>query len=123
MQRNERFLMRASELGEGDRRVIVLGDTEVGVYRISGKLYAYENLCAHQGGPACEGLLMPKVENVLTEAKCYERMRFNYDEWHIVCPWHAWEYSVITGRCVADPKYRLKRYEVIEKDGGVYVII
>src|SRR5437868_12545658 len=121
MRGEEIFLMQASELQEGDRKVIPVGATEVGVYRVNGKLYAYENLCAHQGGPACEGLLMPKVENVLTEAKCYERMRFNYDEWHIVCPWHAWEYHVTTGQCVADAKYRLRKYEVFEKAGGVYV--
>jgi nitrite reductase (NADH) small subunit len=121
MAGKELFVAQFSDLNEGDRKLIPFGETEIGVYRLKGKLYAYENRCAHQGGPACEGLTMPLVENVIAEDRTYQKMRFNYDEWHIVCPWHAWEYDVTTGRCVADPKFRLKKYELIEKADGIYV--
>lgn len=120
--KKEIFLAETSKLKEGERVIVPLGDTEVGVYRVNGKLYAYENLCAHQGGPACEGLLMPKVEEVLGENKTYQSRRFNYDEWHIVCPWHGWEYELTTGEFVVNRKFRLKKYEVIEKDGRIYVL-
>ena len=119
----ELFVAGASELKEGERKIVPLGNTEIGVYRVKGKLYAYQNLCAHQGGPACEGLLMPKVEDVITEDKTCQGMRFNYDEWHIVCPWHGWEYDVATGEFVGNRKFRLKNYEVVEKDGTIYVLI
>lgn len=120
---NELFVGGTSELNEGERKIVPLGNTEIGVYRIKGKLYAYENLCAHQGGPACEGLLMPKVEDVIANDKTYQGMRFNYDEWHIVCPWHGWEYDVATGEFLGNRKFRLKNYEVIEKDERIYVLI
>ena len=121
MPEEEVFVTEASALNEGERKVVPFGDTEVGVYRVKGKLYAYENRCAHQGGPACEGLLMPKVEEVLAPDKTYQHMRFNYDEWHIVCPWHAWEYDVTTGECVADRRFHLRKYQVVERDGKIFV--
>jgi nitrite reductase/ring-hydroxylating ferredoxin subunit len=42
---------------------------------------------------------------------------------HIVCPWHGYEYKLETGECAADKKLKLRRYEVIERDGGVYVAL
>ena len=122
MQGKETFVAAASDLAEGQRQIIPFGDTEIGVYRVDGKLYAYENLCAHQGGPACEGLLMPKVQEILGPDKTYQGRRFNYDEWHIVCPWHAWEYDLLTGENVVDRSKRLKPYKVVEKDGKIYVL-
>ena len=65
---------------------------------------------------------MPKVEAVINEDKSYQQMRFNYDEWHIVCPWHAWEYDVATGECVTQRKFRLRKFEIVEKAGKVYVL-
>ena len=122
MQATELFVAASSELKDGERKIVTFGDTEIGVYRMGGKLYAYENLCAHQGGPACEGLLMPKVEEVLAPDKTFERMRFNYDSWHIVCPWHGWEYELATGEYVVNRKCRLRKFAVAEKDGSIFVL-
>ena len=48
---------------------------------------------------------------------------YDDDEPHIVCPWHGWEYKLKTGECAPDPKLRLKRHEVVQREGGVYVVI
>ena len=122
MPEKEILVAEASELNEGERKIVPFGDTGIGVYRVKGKFYAYQNLCAHQGGPACEGLLMPKVEEVIGADKTYQQMRFNYEEWHIICPWHAWEYDLATGEFVVNRQIRLKKYEVVEKDGKIYVL-
>ena len=77
---------------------------------------------AHQGGPVCEGLVMPQVEEVIAPDRTYQGMRFNYDQWHIVCPWHGWEYDLQTGEMVADRRFRLRKYPVVERGGEIYVI-
>ena len=123
MQEKPLFVAESSELKEGERKIVALDGTEIGVYRVQGKLYAYRNLCAHQGGPACEGLLMPKVEEVLGPDRKYQHSRFNYDEWHIVCPWHGWEYDVTTGEFVVNRSIRLKKYEVVEAGGKIHIIV
>jgi len=52
----------------------------------------------------------------------YQGMRFNHDEMHIVCPWHGWEYDLETGVMVADRTFRLRKYDVVEKEDGIYVL-
>jgi len=65
----EVFVARASEFPDGDRRIIQHGAHDIGVFHWEGEFYAYANLCLHQGGPACEGLIMHQVENVLAPDK------------------------------------------------------
>jgi len=55
---------------------------EIGEYSIAflvhdGELRAIGNRCNHKGGPLCEGTLNGE---------------------YVKCPWHGWEYSVVTGR-------------------------
>jgi len=121
MPKEEIFVAEASPLNEDETKVFAVSQRDVGVYRVNGQLYAYENHCAHQGGPACEGMMMPKVEEVLGEHKTFQMQRFNYEEWHIVCPWHGFEYDIKTGAHPGRPAARLIRVAVEEAADGVYV--
>jgi nitrite reductase/ring-hydroxylating ferredoxin subunit len=47
----EQFVGKASEFKDGDRRIVFMKNTEVGVFKESGQYYAYSNYCVHQGGP------------------------------------------------------------------------
>lgn len=114
---------KASEFKEGDKKIVPNGKSEIGVYFVKGGWHAYQNLCPHQGGPACEGLLMAKVEEVIAEDKTYQGMRFNHDEMHIVCPWHGWEFDISNGEAVADRKFRLRKYNVEVRGDDVYVLL
>ena len=53
----EIFVAKASELPDGERRIVSHDGVEIGVFHWQGAFYAYRNLCLHQGGPACEGLI------------------------------------------------------------------
>jgi nitrite reductase/ring-hydroxylating ferredoxin subunit len=117
----EVFVAKAAEFKEGDRRIVVDGKTEIGVYRLKGQLYAYLNLCPHQGGPACEGMLMAKVEEDLNPDMTSNGLKFNDDEIHIVCPWHGFEFKIETGEHAGDPKWKLRKFQVLEKGGDIYV--
>jgi nitrite reductase/ring-hydroxylating ferredoxin subunit len=37
------------------------------------------------------------------------------------CPWHNWEFDLTTGCNVADPRRRIRTYEVDVSDGEVYL--
>lgn len=65
---------------------------------------------------------MPKVEEVIARDQTYQGQKFNYEKLHIVCPWHGWEYDLQTGEMVADRKFRLKKYEVVERGEEIYVL-
>jgi nitrite reductase (NADH) small subunit len=119
----EIYVCGDTELDDGDSRIVRHGRIEIGLYRHAGEYYAYRNHCLHQGGPACEGIVRPRVLDVYAEDKTFVAQTYDHDDPHIVCPWHGWEYKLKTGECAPDPSLRLKRYEVQQKNGGVYVVV
>ena len=120
---SEVFVCRDDEMKDGDIRILRQENTEIGIYRHAGAYYAYHNYCLHQGGPACEGVVKGKVVDVLGPDKTFLGQIYDMDEPHIVCPWHGWEYRLLTGECAPDPSLRLKKYEVVQKDGAIYVLV
>lgn len=117
----EIFVAKAAELPDGERRIVSHDGVEIGVFHWQGAFYAYRNLCVHQGGPACEGLIMHKVEDVLGPDRTWHGQTFSADEVHFVCPWHGYEYDIRTGECAADRRLKLKTYEVVRRGEDIYV--
>jgi len=64
---------------------------------------------------------MGKVEAVLTDDEQYVGERFSTEEIHIICPWHGWEYNIATGEFAGDRTRCLPTFEVVTRDGQVYV--
>jgi len=120
-QMREQKIGRTSEFKNGDRRIVFLGETEVGVFKDNDEFFAYSNTCVHQGGPACEGLIIAKVEETIMPDKTSRGLYFSDTELHFVCPWHGYEYDLKTGECVGDRKLKLRRYEVVRKGDDLYV--
>lgn len=116
------YVAHASEIPEGERRIITHEGSEIGIFRWEGRFYAYENLCLHQGGPACEGVIMHKVEEEIAPDRRFRGLRFSADEVHFVCPWHGYEYDLKTGECAGDRRLRLKSYKVAQRADEVYII-
>ena len=112
----------AAELAEGERRLLTHGALEIGYLRIDGRHRAFLNLCPHQGGPVCDGLVTRRVEEVLGEGREHLGMTFSEDRFHLVCPWHGWEYDIATGVMVADRTHKLRKYEVDVRGDEVYVL-
>jgi nitrite reductase/ring-hydroxylating ferredoxin subunit len=111
----------AADFEDGARRLIEVGDIEIGVIRHEGEFHAFENRCLHQGGPVCEGRIMGRVEAVLDDNRRLLGERFSSEKQHLICPWHGYEYDLRTGECAADPKLKLRRFEVVEEEGTLYV--
>jgi len=61
----ECFVAKASEMQDGDRRIVVAGNAEIGVFYKDGAYFAYSNTCVHAGGPACEGLMINRMVDVI----------------------------------------------------------
>jgi nitrite reductase/ring-hydroxylating ferredoxin subunit len=116
------FVSKLSDFTGNHCRLIKEGNLEIGVYRRGNNFYAYENLCHHQGGPACEGITMHKVEEIIRPDKTYAGQRFNMEQEHIVCPWHGYEYDMKTGECIPDRSIKLRKFEVETQGDSVYVI-
>ncbi|MBV9192801.1 MAG: Rieske (2Fe-2S) protein [Solirubrobacterales bacterium] len=109
------------EIAENGGVLADLGHREVGVFKHKGRLYAYDNRCIHQGGPVCSGELLGATKLELDEGKQARREILDEDEMRLVCPWHGWEFDLLSGQAAHDRRYRLRRFNVTVEDGVVYV--
>ena len=119
---NEIMVGELSEFAEGGYRVLRVDTFEFGIFREGDHLVAYENHCPHDGGPVCQGKVIPRVEEELAPDQTSRGLRFSKKR-NIVCPWHGWEFDIESGRHCGDPKYRLRPVDVKVRDNRVYVSI
>ena len=108
---------------EGGRLVVDVGGLTIGIFRVETRLYAYENTCPHQGGPVCQGLMIPAVVERINQANVSTGFAFNENDPRIVCPWHGFEFSIKTGCHPASQAVRLRAIPVAEKDGAIHVTV
>jgi len=111
----------AAEIPEKGVVVAQAGDLQVGVFRVKGRLYAYENRCAHQGGPVCRGDVLGRFEEPIGPGGESLGLVQSEERIDIACPWHGWEYDIETGEHIADRQIKLRGFPVYEDDGAVYV--
>ena len=116
----EIFVDKIAQFADGERRIVSHDGCEIGVFHWEGRFYAYENLCLHQGGPACEGVMMHQVEDVLGPDRTWHGQRFG-KEMHFVCPWHGYEFSIKTGYHQGSSRFRLRKADLSIRDGEIYV--
>jgi nitrite reductase (NADH) small subunit len=119
----EVLICKHGDIAEGNVRIVNVNDQEIGIIRQNGQYYAYRNLCPHQGGPACEGVRMPGVFDDVDADGLFHGQKFDNDDIHIVCPWHGYEYHLSNGAHVCDAKLKLRKFDVTERGGNVYLSV
>ncbi|HXJ17236.1 MAG TPA: Rieske (2Fe-2S) protein [Candidatus Polarisedimenticolia bacterium] len=121
---SQRVYVGASErVPEGGRLVVDVGEKTVGIFRVDGRLHAWENTCPHQGGPVCQGKIIPRVTEVIDEGGESRGFAFDESSLHIVCPWHGFEYDIKTGVHPGRRAARLIQVTVEETADGIYVTL
>jgi nitrite reductase/ring-hydroxylating ferredoxin subunit len=116
----EVFVAKIADIPDGERKIVQHGAHDIGVFHWDGQFYAYANMCLHQGGPACEGILVNNVVDILNPDQTYEGQTFG-ERVHFACPWHGYEYDLKTGECAADRRLRLKKYNVVRRGDDIFV--
>lgn len=114
----EHVIAREGEIPPGERRIVSIEGREVGVFNLAGQYYALPNICFHQSGPLCEG----RISGTLTaRAETGWKTEWVYEGEVVTCPWHALEFHIPTGQCLAFPNRRLRTYPVKVEDGVIKV--
>ena len=92
---NTATVCKASELGEGEMRLVEIDGRKIGVFRCGdGELVAIEDRCSHDDGPLAEGEFDP--------ASCT-----------VECPRHGSLFDLRTGKPRTLPAYRpVETFEV-----------
>jgi nitrite reductase/ring-hydroxylating ferredoxin subunit len=91
---------------EGTLRLIEIGGHGVGLTQVDGHLHAIANRCPHRGAPICSGRITTPIEVRDGELTLGNRASL------LRCPWHKWEFEIVTGQCVVDPRLRVRKYAV-----------
>lgn len=91
----------ASELPNGERLFVELGDKPVVIFNIAGQYFAIGDICTHDDGPLGDGVLEGN---------------------NIVCPRHGAEFDVRTGQAMQMPAVvDIPAYPVQVRDGTIFV--
>jgi nitrite reductase/ring-hydroxylating ferredoxin subunit len=102
---------------------VKVAGTEIGIYNVGGQLHAVRNVCADQGGPLCQGEVFDRIEADFNQDHTLHEY-IKEQGALVACPWHGWEYDLVTGRCLWNPRFRVRVYPVeIASDGTVKVMM
>lgn len=104
----EMIVAKTSDFPDPGRKVFEVGGTEVGVFKLGGEFYAWENKCPHLEGPACQGRLIPETTEALNADLTSRGREFSKTEMNIACPWHGFEFNIRTGRHPTNSAIRLR---------------
>lgn len=121
--RRDVVVARFDDLKERVRIVVDVDGTELGVYFHNDEVRAWYNVCPHQGGPVCQGKIMPRTVQLVRDDLRSGGPGFHATDRNIVCPWHGFEFDVLTGRHQADQSVRLRSFPVRVEDGDVVVTL
>jgi 3-phenylpropionate/trans-cinnamate dioxygenase ferredoxin component len=81
-----------ADLNEDQPLSVKVGDLEIGVYTLNGKLYALEDICPHAYALLSQGFVVGE---------------------EVECPLHGAMFNITTGKCTKEPGGRdLKIYPV-----------
>lgn len=105
------------DLPPGERVIREVDGREIAVFNVDGEFVAAANYCTHAGGPVCEGTVSGMVTAEVDEWS----WGWDRDGEILACPWHGWEFDLLSGEHLSDPDYRLVTYDVAVEDGTVYV--
>jgi 3-phenylpropionate/trans-cinnamate dioxygenase ferredoxin component len=91
----------ASELPDGERLFVEVGDKPIVIFNIAGQLFAIGDVCTHDEGPLGDGDL---------------------EGYNIVCPRHGAEFDVRTGKVMSMPAVvDIPAYPVQVREGIIFV--
>ena len=114
----ERYTVaQIDEVGPGERTIMEIGGRSIGLFNVNGEYRAVLNLCPHAFAPVCQGSV--RGTTAISQPGTY---RWHKEGQILACPWHGWEFDLLTGECTVDRR-RLHFFEVEIVDDEIVVLI
>src|SRR5690348_8336736 len=98
---------KVSEMPVGARKIVTVAGRSIGIFNVKETLVAVLNVCPHEAGPVCRG----RVGGTTLPSPPGEYHWGRVGE-ILACPWHGWEFDLLTGRALAHDRKRLRLYPV-----------
>ncbi|MEX0717434.1 MAG: Rieske 2Fe-2S domain-containing protein [Planctomycetaceae bacterium] len=78
---------RLGDIPEGEGRSYPVGGVMVAIFHVDGEYSAIHDTCPHMGASLASG---------------------HVEEGGVICPWHAWKFSVKDGTWLDNPRAKLR---------------
>jgi NAD(P)H-dependent nitrite reductase small subunit len=88
------------EIPSGSAKSVAVGGYDIAVFHVGDEWYAIDGTCPHQGGPLAEGWVHEKT---------------------VTCPWHAWCFSLETGKLQLLETTGVATFDVRVENGKIAV--
>lgn len=95
---------KVGEIPEGQGRAFAVDGTMVAVFLVNGEYSAINDICPHMGASLAAGYI---------DGNC------------VMCPWHAWRFSIKDGTWLDNPRSQLKNdcYPVRVQGDEIQVLV
>ena len=93
---------KKSQLEPSRGTIVEVEGNSIALFDINGKVHAIKNVCPHATGPVGEGSLEGTV---------------------VTCPWHGWEFDVVSGASQMNPEIKVETYPVKVEGDDIFVEI
>ncbi len=107
------------EFPAGARMEVKVGNVNIAVFNVRGEYFGIFGICPHQSAPLSRGRLQGTV---ICNADTNWEKEWAHDGEVLVCPGHAMEYDLRTGKAFGYGM-KLRTYEVVVEDDWVTVIL
>ena len=119
--RGKIIVCAASDLAPGEKHVLQDDETgiSIGVFNIGGEFFALKNICPHLGAPLCLG----SIHATHRPSPVFE-FRPDLAGRVLRCPWHGWEFDIVTGKALYDANSRVASYPcAVDENGDIVVSV
>jgi 3-phenylpropionate/trans-cinnamate dioxygenase ferredoxin subunit len=108
---------RIGEIPPGARRIVELDGRSIGIFNVRGRYVAVLNVCPHALAPVCLGRL-----GGTTLPSAPGQWVWGQEGEILACPWHGWEFNLLTGACLT-ARRRLRLYPVTVEGDQIMVTL
>src|SRR5262249_39833899 len=97
-------LIAVADCPIGRGRFVEAAGHELAIFRLDSlpQIIVIRNACPHAGGNLAAGEI---------EGTC------------VTCPWHHWQFDLVTGQCPLSPAAHLTKFESRQRDGFVEALL
>jgi nitrite reductase (NADH) small subunit len=113
--KNRVYVAQISDIPSGTRKLITIDNKSIGVFNTGSQIVAILNICPHELAPVCLG----KMGGTTLPSKPGEFIWGRENE-IIRCPWHGWEFDLLTGDCLTD-KRKIKHFTTVVEGEKIFI--
>src|SRR5215208_7604573 len=106
-----------AEIPPGERKIVEIDGQSIGVFRIGEEYVAILNVCPHEFAPVCLGRV-----GGTTLPSAPGEWKWGREGEILACPWHGWEFDLLSGSCLTDRR-RLRMYEVTVEEDQIIITV